>query len=1143
VSEAEGAVGPAVERVQVWLRRAASVRGAGTGAAGRLTALLRDPDGVRFATRFVDRVLRPEDDRVAAHQLAAAVSDGHTPRFLGIVDRALLRTGATLAPLLPGIVMPLARRRMRQLIGHLLVDADPVALDRHLRSRGESAVLRRNINLLGEAVLGEREADARLLGTRALVARPDVDHVSVKVSAVASQLNVWAFEHTRDRIVERLRPLYRTARDTTPPTFVNLDMEEHRDLDLTVAVFTTLLAEPEFRHLRAGLALQAYLPDSVAAYHELVEFGKARRAAGGAPIRVRLVKGANLAMEHVDAELHGWTPAPYGSKGQVDANYKRLLDEGLRPDVLDAVRLGVASHNLFDVAWAFELASRRGVADHVGFEMLEGMAPALASVVREEVGGLLLYTPVVAPEDLDVATSYLVRRLEEVSAPQNFLRSVFDLGDDPVAFAREATRFEHAVLARHEVGTQPRRQQDRHRPHAPWPDDAPFANEPDTDGSLPANRAWATERVAKEPGPPVTPVSDTVAAIDEVVATARAAAPAWAATPAAERRRSLRRAADALAAIRGELVSVMAHEAGKTVAEADPEVSELIDFARWYADRATELDELPGARFAPFGVVLVTPPWNFPVAIPLGGPLAALAAGNAVVLKPAPQSERCAEIAVAACWESGIPRDALQLVRAPEAEVGRHLVAHDGVDAVILTGAWETAQRFRSWRPERPLFAETSGKNAIVVTPSADLDLAVADVVRSAFGHAGQKCSAASLVILVGAVDASGRFRRQLADATESLAVGPATDLASQVGPLIGPPGDKLRRGLTALDPGERWLVPPRRLDDEGRLWRPGIRDGVRAGSWFHHTECFGPVLGIMEAATLDEAIDLQNAVAYGLTGGIHSLDDDEIGRWLERVEVGNAYVDRGITGAIVRRQPFGGWKRSSVGPGAKAGGPNYVAQLGTWHDTDAPGDLAEIVTGAAARALAAARPHLDDDEVAWLERAAHSDQHAWDTTFAREHDPTGLACEANVLRYRPRPQLTIRVAGDGRRRDLVRLLLAAVRTGTQVRVALTAGVDLGTLGSWVADHARAVTTEDDAAVVGRTVDTAGDHARVRVVGTAAPALLRAAAETGVDLLTGPVSAVGRRELLTVLREQAVSRTMHRYGTPIGGPAIPPPPR
>ncbi|KGM10109.1 aldehyde dehydrogenase family protein, partial [Cellulomonas carbonis] len=576
---------------------------------------------------------------------------------------------------------------------------------------------------------------------------------------------------------------------------------------------------------------------------------------------------------------------------------------------------------------------------------------------------------------------------------------------------------------------------------------------------------------------------------------AAAVAAAWASTPPARRGAVLRRAAVLLEAARGDLVATMVDEAGKTVPEADPEVSEAVDFARYYAVRAEELEDGhdPHAVFRPDGVTVVTPPWNFPVAIPVGSVLAALAAGSPVVVKPAPQTPRCVRVAMAAVHramdELGVPRDVLQVVDAPEGEVGRRLVSHPSVARVLLTGSIETARLFEGWRPDLDVMAETSGKNAIVVTPSADVDLAVADVVRSAFGHAGQKCSAGSLLILVGSAGRSARLRRQLADAVSSLHVGPPSDLSTAVGPLTEPASGKLLDALTTLGPGERWLVRPRRLDAEGRLWTPGVKHGVRPGSAFHLTEYFGPVLGVLRAETLDEAIDLQNAVPFGLTGGLHSLDEREIEHWLDRVEVGNAYVNRHITGAIVQRQPFGGWKASVVGPGAKAGGPHYVAQLGRWEDAaDAPGD-----------------------EAAWLAAARADDARVWASVFAAEHDPSGLRAEADVLRYRPVPQLTVRVGDDARGRDVTRVLDAAATAGVPVTVSTAA--------------------QEDHAAFAQRVAAGEVTGRVRVVGTA-PGLREAARRrTGeVTVLDGPVLLSARRELLTVVREQAVSRTLHRFG-------------
>ncbi|WP_125132822.1 bifunctional proline dehydrogenase/L-glutamate gamma-semialdehyde dehydrogenase [Microbacterium sp. 10M-3C3] len=1121
----------AVVLVRTWLdaARAEPV----DAAAQRLAGVLRDPKGLDFTVGFVDGVVRPEDLRVAARNLRALTP--LVPAFLPWHLRTAIRIGALAAPVAPAVVVPIARRVLRTMVRHLIVDASDRRLGaaiRRIRDRAEGTRL--NVNLLGEAILGKAEAERRLAGTRRLLERHDVDYVSIKVSSTVAPHTPWAFDAAVADAVAALRPLYRTA--ARGGTFLNLDMEEYKDLDLTLAVFTTILDEPEFHTLEAGIVLQAYLPDALAAMMRLQEWAAARVAGGGAPIKVRVVKGANLPMERVDAEIHDWPLATWESKQATDASYKAVLDYALRPERTANVRIGVAGHNLFDIALAWLLAERRGVTGSgavrpgIEIEMLLGMATAQAAAVRRTVGGILLYTPVVHPAEFDVAIAYLIRRLEEGASAENFMSAVFDL-DDAALFARERDRFLAALADMPTSVPAPRRVQDRSAPAVAAPR-CGFRNAPDSDPAIAANRAWAAAIQDRMPASRVGAdtadageISDA-AALDALVADTVAAGQAWRELGADARAEILHRAGDALERRRAELIEVMGAECGKVVEQSDPEVSEAVDFAHYYAERGRDLDRVDGARFHPARLTVVTPPWNFPVAIPAGSTLAALAAGSSVVIKPAPQARRSGAAMVEALWEAGVPRDVLRCVQVAEDDLGRRLVSHPDVERVVLTGSYETAELFRSFRPDLPLLAETSGKNAVIVTPSADLDLAARDVALSAFGHAGQKCSAASLVVLVGSVATSERFRRQLVDAVTSLEVGLPWEPASRVGPLIAPAEGKLLRALTTLEPGQRWLLEPRRLDDDGRLWRPGIREGVERGSEFHRTEYFGPVLGIMTAATLDEAIDLVNDVDYGLTSGLHALDPSEIATWLERIEAGNAYVNRGTTGAIVQRQPFGGWKRSAVGPGAKAGGPNYLLAFGSWTDAAVTGAPDRRGDHLAAAALAA----VPDDERPWLAGALASDAAAWRDEFGVARDVTGLDVEQNVFRYAPVP-VTVRAEGAPASR-LVRVVAAGVRAGAPVTV--SAAADPGpAVRAWLEGVGVTARIEDDAQWRQRAAALAASGGRVRLLGGSAAEFARATdGSPAVALYAGDVVSAGRVEMLPFVREQAVSLTAHRFGTP-----------
>jgi RHH-type proline utilization regulon transcriptional repressor/proline dehydrogenase/delta 1-pyrroline-5-carboxylate dehydrogenase len=538
--------------------------------------------------------------------------------------------------------------------------------------------------------------------------------------------------------------------------------------------------------------------------------------------------------------------------------------------------------------------------------------------------------------------------------------------------------------------------------------------------------------------------------------------------------------AEVMEAQQNQTMALMAKTTGKTIHEGDPEVAEAVDFARYAAHltKAHEEYEQAGSTWTPHQVVVVAGPWNFPYAIPASGIAHAIAAGSAVIMKPAPEARDVAALLVQQFHEAGIPGHLVQLAATPDNNVGQHLITHDDVDLVMLTGSYLTADLFTSWKPDINVMAETSGKNALVITAAADIDQAIKDVVRSAFGHAGQKCSAASLAIVEASVYDDPSFHRRLADAVRSLHVGDATDPSTKVGPVINKPSGPLLRALTTLEPGESWLVEPELHDDTGCLWSPGVRIGVQPDSWFHLTECFGPVLGVMRADDLSHAIALQNATEYGLTGGIHSLDPKEIATWLAQAQVGNAYINRHITGAIVQRQPFGGWKRSSIGAGRKPGGPGHLHSYGTWTES------------------------LD------IAKARNSYSDAWQKHYSLEHDPSGLRSERNVLRYLPLTRVIIRFDGDDAQRELI------------THAARITGVDVVWSDS---------TTQSEEELIAALADQPEDT-RIRLLTNGSDELLLAAHHAGIAVDQAPLTNQGMIELGRWLKEQAISQTMHRYG-------------
>jgi RHH-type proline utilization regulon transcriptional repressor/proline dehydrogenase/delta 1-pyrroline-5-carboxylate dehydrogenase len=1074
----------------------------------RFARLLRDREAIDVTLTLTDEVMRVSDLRSAAGILRHAARRASVAGF-GVFNAMGLRLIALVSKVAPATAVRVVHARVRVLSKDLILASEPAPLARHLASRAsEGQGL--NINVLGEAVLGEREAGERLDRVLEMMGRQHVDYVSVKLSSLVSQITAVDHEGSLERVSERLRTLYRAS--AREGVFVNLDMEEYRDLRLTVDGFRTVLSEPEFQSLDAGIVLQAYLPDSHQALEELVDWARERHGRSGGHVKVRLVKGANLAMEQAESQLHGWIAAPYNTKADVDASYLRLLDVSLRAEHGPALRVGVASHNLFDLSWALEVAGARGVLDQLDVEMLEGMASAEALAIVRSGRPVLLYAPVTRRDDFAAAVAYLVRRLDENTSDENYLKAAFYIARDPDVFADQQRRFLDSVAQRHELSLAAR----RHAP-TPWHDGARFENCVDGDPTDPAYVSSVTAAIAHvragdagqlplvidgaqitggqfEDGHDPSAGADvwyrysvaSVEQVDDAVAAARRSAPGWAALGVPARREILERAAAVMAERRARTVAVMARDAGKTVAEADPEVSEAIDFARFYPSSVREHE---GA--APLGVVLVVPPWNFPYAIPCGGVCAALASGNTVILKPAPETVATAFELVNQLWDGGVPRDVLQFVPTRDDETGRHLVTHDGVDGVILTGSFETARLFTSWKPSINLLAETSGKNAILVSSYCDIDLAVKDLVQSAFGHAGQKCSAASLAIVERSIYENPTFIHQLVDAVESLRVGPGYELATAVGPIIRAAEAPLARALHQLDDEETWLVKPEPLDRAELLWRPGVKAGVVAGSWSHLNEWFGPVLALMVAPDFTTALRWQNGVAYGLTAGLHSLDEDECQYWIDQVQAGNLYLNRGVTGAIVNRQPFGGWKRSSVGPTAKAGGRNYVDCLRRW-------------------------PALTDADSALEELAGW-----WRDFGSAARDESGLAVEVNVQRYRHTTgAIVVRVDES--------------LAGAEVDFLKGLGELTGSVFSFSAsrDVAGVVATVEG---VDQLVERSDGLARVRWL-SAERAPVRELLDRGVSTDPRALTQAGAVEGPRWLSEQSVAMTRHRYGNVNAGP-------
>ncbi len=895
----------------------------------------------------------------------------HLREYLG--DKAVelspaMKTGLAAAAFAPALVAGPVKANVTSMAAQFVAGATPADLVKRLRSNAAAGIAT-TIDLLGETVVSEAEADAFLrrnldvLDTvaGALDSGPGACfsdtgpagplprlNLSVKVSALTPEVHPADPQHSILALKERLRPILRRAAEIG--AFINFDMESYALKDLTLALFRSILAEEEFgRRPAVGIALQAYLRDCERDLLDLV--GWARTA--GRPIVVRLVKGAYWDYETTLAGQRGWPVPVWDEKPESDANYEKL--SLLLLQNADIAAPAFASHNVRSCAHAIAQADRLGVDPRAyEFQALYGMADELKAALVACGRRVREYCPV---GDLLPGMAYLVRRLLENTSNEGFLR------------AKDVGGASREVLLRNPA--------EALRAGAPTaaPKAAPrFSNAPNTDFNRGENRdrmRAALEAASRGLGRrcPIViggrRISDremvasvnpartsqvvgywaraTVADADAAVAAARAAWPAWAARPGAERAAVLDRAADLIEARRFELGALEVLEAAKPWMEADADISEAVDFCRYYASEIRELDRprvtqaVPGERdvqvWTARGVGVAIAPWNFPLAILCGLTAAPLAAGNAVIMKPAEQTAVIAAALMDILTEAGVPAGALAFVPGLGEDVGAHLVEHPGIDFVAFTGSravgcriWEAAGRTRpGQRNLKKVVCEMGGKNALIIDNDADLDEAIPAALYSAFGFSGQKCSALSRLIVLE--DVYDRFVERFVSACSSIPVGDPAEPGTVVGPVIDAESRDKILGMIERGRGEARLafqssLAPR-LAAAGTYVPPTVFADVPPSAAIAREEIFGPVVAILRARDLDEAFSLAMDVDYALTGGLFSRSPSALERAQREYLVGNLYLNRGITGAIVERHPFGGFRMS--GGGTKAGGRGYM--------------------------------------------------------------------------------------------------------------------------------------------------------------------------------------------------------------------------
>ena len=1152
---------PTVEEVFSWMRKLYDESYSGLTKTEKneqhmYGTMVTTPSDKKFIVRMLDETSQVRDTQKLALRVKELIDQYGIPKFLGAGDHFLFWMYQKFAykPLFNWLAVPIIKWRLRRDTSRVIIDAARPHLTQHLATRFEQHI-GQNVNLLGEVVLGDGEADKRYYSYLEALKEPDINYISVKISGIYAQTHALNYKECFPELVRRMSELYQTAIDypytdadgVTKPKFINLDMEEYKDAHLTMKLFKDVLSLPQFKNYEAGIVVQSYLPDAWDFQSELLEFAKARVEAGGSPIKMRIVKGCNLDMENIVSDLRGWPNPVRPNKTEVDANYLHIIERGLKPENAKVLHIGMASHNLFTISYAYLLTEMyQTPKDCFCFEMLEGMANHVWRAQRKLGNHVILYTPVVKKEHFLNAISYLVRRMDENTAPDNFLTHSFSLKPDTPEWKELQDQFINAYNMKDTITHIPTRTQDRNKPYIGQEPQDEMINEPDTDFDRFCNQQWVEHIFSKwkstgkmnyekarwgdwKPGDTLpTQIGNELvynddkvnyydrsqdgdvlvcemsrankAQVEQILDIADKDGGGWRDTTIEERHRIMYKAANIMGQMRGDLIGSMCAITGKTVEEADVEVSEGIDYCRFYTTTMKKFAALDDIVMKAKGTVLVLSPWNFPCAIPCGGVVAALASGNTCILKPATVAAPVAWLFAKAFWEAGVPKEALQVIIA-DREATSLLTTSPVIKHIILTGGTETAQQIEHINPLVPLSAETGGKNVMILSAKGDRDHAIMNACRSAFGNAGQKCSACSILLVERSVYKDPEFMEKLKDCASSLKVGGVWNAGNIVGPMITNHNEKLEKACQ-LEPGEKWLIAPEFVDEKKYILKPTVKINVKPDSYTFRTELFAPLLAVTPFDTLEEAVDLVNSLDYGLTSGLQSLDEQEQKYWKNHIKAGNLYINRGITGAVVNRQPFGGMKLSAFGPGLKAGGPNYCTQF--MYITDKPGSTTDYKQSYAA----------------WYEK---------EFKHARNIQPK-IRGEQNVFRYLPVDGgMVLRLFGDETLEQVQMVQLAAQTVGTQLIVSMDAANPL------FAQLEGEKKQENMAAFL----ESIKNYGRVRVISSRMPDVIREAAANYDKYIAcaAPVKD-GRIELALYIQEQSIANEYHRYGSQIEVPEV-----
>jgi len=1113
----------------------------------------------------IDQCFRAKKAIRSADQITYLIRQFNIPSFFSYSTKFSLLFFKYFSPKATRFIVPYLTRKLRKEIANIVIPCE-AEFSEYLKKRSEENV-KVNVTHIHEDTLSASDAKKNLQLYLDDLKESDIDCISIKISSIYSQINSLTFDDTIDNLAKGLRKLYRHAMDhptklsenLEKPKFVNLDLEEHNDLHLTITLFIKVLSEPEFHNLSAGITLQAYFPESFELQKKITEWAKKRVSNSGAPVKIRIIKGTNLALEQLRSSLGNLEQPTYTSKARVNASFMEMMMHAMIPENARAAHVEIVTHNLFDIGLALLTMNEYQVKPYVSFEMLEGMANHIMRSAKKVTSNISVYCPVAKKSDLPYSIAYLIRCLDDSTGHDNFLKHISILKSGSEEWETQSNTFSKSIKYIPKLKHDPRRVQDRSIDSNSYNLNTPFENEPITDFSLTQNLEFAKNTILKlqnfkpdlipcvingkiisenedglgyNPSDPTTPYYRYTLAkqshINECLDSASSFFSSWKETKLQERLEVFQQISKLLREKRQELLGIIISDTGKILTEADSEINKAIDYVEYYSRLYMQIKNSKGISIEPKGVVLIESSWDSPCSDAVNGIASALITGNCVIFKPSPKALLISWHLAKIFWEANIPKEALQFLNLNQKDEDSYLINNSCLNKVVLAGSSDVTKSFLNLKHDLELRSETYVKNSMIITNMCDVDLAIKDLITSAFSGSGQKRSSISLAIIEKDLYYDADFMKKLKDAAQSLTVGVATDLSTYIGPLIEKPNENLEKALTILEKRESWLLEPIQDSKNPNLWSPGIKLNVETGSFMHLSEFSGPIIALIKAKNLSSAIEIANSTD-GPISVLHSLDVREQLVWKNSIKTSNCYINRSTKDIIVQRQPFGGFQKHSFGPGYKTGGPNYLYNLVNIQQSDLPKEKHPI--NSAVNDLSSFIEKLDlSAEELGIWYVSISNYAYWWKRMKANKDSSKLVGQDNYLKYVPLENTVFQVTSNQSEFDLMRVLAAALTCECKLEISFDKkNTQLKHINLLELSSAFKVTNEKESDLIDRIKSE--QVLRLRTLERPSKLICETAPLTGCYIAYQPVVANGNVELLHYTKEITTSINYHRrYG-------------